>query len=144
MSALIRLIAAVAYLAVSTAFFRPALQLLPSSGMRYRSPGLLTLLATSIGVGFARHCGLAGALPFAVATSQCIFLCLLVFLAGTRTHVVAFWLAAWIGVDLFVIALSLAGVDISGSTFQVVTFIWESVAAVFAVTTYSLRHSHRA
>lgn len=129
--------AGIFYLAVSVAFFRPSLGLLPRSGMRYRSPGLLALFAAFLIAAFARHWVLAGAEAVSVALSLSVWLAVLMLCAGSRVNVVALWLAAWLGIDLVVIALALAGMDIGSATFKHITLIWEVAAAFVAVARYT-------
>lgn len=72
-----------------------------------------------------------------MAFSFVVCLTILVGLAGSRAFVVAIWLAAWIGVDLFCIGLAIAGLDISTTWFTRMTFVWESGAALYAITRYA-------
>ena len=125
--------AAVLAMSLRAAFFRSPHRLLPDA-VNVRSTGSAALFAGFWVAGMLRHAAVVGLPPDVVATNMALYSVLLLAIAAVRAAEVSLYLAASIGVDLTLAAVT--GLGLVNSTNELLrgfALAWELSATVAAI-----------
>ena len=134
MRTLLRIIAALFQLSLSTAFFRPAYSLLPRQ-VRYASAGFIAVAVLYLVASMFRHGYVGGAPIPALLYGQLFYLGFVMLIAGSfRARELTLYLASSAGVDILVSIVGILGlVNIDNETVRGVALAWEYGAAFYAI-----------
>jgi len=132
-SALLRLIAGLLWVVANATFCGRAHRLLPAK-VRLGSFGFIAMTLAFLGASLLRHVVVRGLGFESVLIEQCIYLSVLLWLAGSQ-HLaeLTLYMAASIGVDLVVAAVGAMGMDLSESALRGTALVWEYSAAAVAI-----------